>query len=50
MFKLILTAVRFWNKYHYNFGKLYEGSSKYAELVVYEQDGAVIYFSYISTN
>ena len=30
--------------------KLYEGSSKYAELVVYEQDGAVIYFSYISTN
>lgn len=37
-------------EYHYNFGKLYEGSSKYAELVVYEQDGAVIYFSYISTN
>ena len=26
------------------------GSSKYAGLVVYEQDGAVIYFSYISTN
>ena len=37
-------------EYHYNFGKLYGGSSKYAGLVVYEQDGAVIYFSYISTN
>ena len=37
-------------EYHYNFGKLYEGSSKYANLIVYAQDDVVIRYSYMNTN
>ena len=37
-------------EYHYTFGKLYEGSSKYANLIVYAQDDVVIRFIYINEN